>query len=68
MRILKNIFCFYAIALIFSALQVNAQTASEFFMLGNNAYKSGDYKKAVDCYESAIKQDLDTAEVRYWWL
>ena len=65
MKTLRNIFCFLAIALVFSALQVNAQTASEFFMLGNNAYKVGDYKKAVECYESAIKQDLDTAEVRY---
>lgn len=65
MRILKNIFCKLAIVLIFSALQVNAQTAEEFFMLGNSAYKSGDYKKAVECYESAINQKLDSAEVRY---
>ena len=48
-----------------SAVQLQAQTANEFFMLGNNAYKSGDYKRAVECYKSAIEQKLDSAEVRY---
>ncbi len=42
-----------------------AQSASEFFMLGNNAYKVGDYKKAVECYESAIEKEFDGAAVRY---
>ncbi len=42
-----------------------AQSASEFFMLGNNAYKAGDYKKAVECYESAIEKKFDGAAIRY---
>ncbi len=51
--------------LLLSANFVKAQSAEEFFMLGNNAYKSGDYKKAVECYESAIDKKFEGAEIRY---
>ncbi|MBE6411076.1 MAG: tetratricopeptide repeat protein [Opitutales bacterium] len=68
MILIKKIFCTISLMLIFSAIsavQLQAQTAHEFFMLGNNAYKSGDYKKAVECYESAIEQKFDSAELHY---
>ena len=42
-----------------------AQTADEFFMLGNNAYKNGDYARACENYENAAKAAQPTAELYY---
>jgi len=66
MKIPRNIFAFLAAAaMVFSACAASAQTAREFFILGNNAYKSGDYQKAKSCYEDAIAGGMDGANVRY---
>ena len=42
-----------------------AQTADEYFMLGNSAYKAEDYKKAVENYDLAAGEGLDTSELYF---
>ena len=42
-----------------------AQTADEFFALGNNAYRNGDYARANENYENAAKEAPPTAELYY---
>ena len=42
-----------------------AQTADEYFMLGNNAYKKGDFARAAENYEFAIKDGLDGAAAHF---
>lgn len=46
-------------------LAAGAQTAREYFMLGNSAYKSGDYERAVKNYESALENGFASAELHY---
>ena len=42
-----------------------AQTADEYFMLGNSAYKAEDYKKAAENYDLAAREGLDTSELYF---
>ena len=56
---------FLAIAAAVFCVESIAQTADEFFMLGNNAYKNGDYARACENYENAAKAAQPTAELYY---
>lgn len=47
------------------ALSLSAQTAQEYFKLGNNAYKSGDYSRAIDNYNDAKNAGMHSAELYY---
>ena len=42
-----------------------AQTADEYLMLGNSAYKAEDYKKAAENYDLAAREGLDTSELYF---
>lgn len=42
---------------------VSAQTAEEFFLLGNNAYKKGDFARAKENYSEAAKLGDPSAEL-----
>lgn len=64
MIFLTRIFLTSAAVFAFAAASL-AQTADEFFMLGNNAYKNGDYARANENYESAAKAAPPTAELYY---
>lgn len=55
----------YLAASICLASAASAQTAQEYFMLGNNAYKAGDYQRAAENYESALKNGFVSAELYY---
>ena len=55
----------YLAASICLASTASAQTAQEYFMLGNNAYKAGDYQRAAENYESALKNGFVSAELYY---
>ena len=44
--------------------ELQAQTADEYFMLGNNAYASGDFARAKENYMSADKEK-SAAEISY---
>ena len=60
---MKTFLC--TIIVFFSALCLSAQTAQEYFKLGNNAYKSGDYARAIDNYNDADKAGMRSAELYY---
>lgn len=62
MRIFRFIFLLFALA--FPAF-ANAQTADEFFMLGNTAYKNGEYARAKENYMDAMKAGGASAELSF---
>lgn len=65
MKSIFKIFFALAISAVCISPLAQAQTAEEFFMLGNNAYKAADYKKAVENYDRAAKAGLDTSELYF---
>ena len=52
-------------AAVFAAATAGAQTAREYFALGNNAYKAGDYARALENYSLAEKNGFDSAELYF---
>lgn len=58
-----------ALKILFAAVAIAqsapAQTADEYFMLGNSAYKAEDYKKAAENYDLAADGGLDTSELYF---
>ena len=68
---MQKIFNALKIAAAFAAAQfalaaaAPAQTAEEYFMLGNNAYKAGDFAKAERNYSDAEKLGLKSAELYF---
>lgn len=64
-RFYKTFYIFLFSLLLICCDSLFAQTADEFFMLGNNAYKKGDYKIALENYTSAIKGGARGAELYY---
>lgn len=55
----------FAALAICAASTLCAQTPEEYFMLGNSAYKAGDYQKAAENYGLAEKNGLKTAELYF---
>lgn len=52
-------------AALLAAATAGAQTAREYFALGNNAYKAGDYARALENYSLAEKNGFDSAELYF---
>lgn len=54
-----------AATLALCAVSLAAQTAQEYLMLGNSAYKKGDYAAAAEHYRSAIGRGGNSAELYF---
>jgi len=65
-RAFQKILIILTFAPILCLCQIStAQTADEHFMLGNNAYKNGDFARAKENYQNALKSSTPTAELYY---
>ena len=64
-NMLRMILGAFAALAICAASTLFAQTPEEYFMLGNSAYKAGDYQKAAENYGLAEKNGLKTAELYF---
>ncbi len=62
-KIMKLIgkYFFVALLLIFSVVNISAQSATEYYNYGAAYYKKGDYTNAIINWNSAISQDSDSA-------
>ncbi len=55
-----------SLALLFADVHsAQAQTAEEFFILGNRAYSAGDYKKAEENFDQALEKGGNSAQLHF---
>jgi tetratricopeptide (TPR) repeat protein len=63
---MKSTKLFFAIAVVLPALAAQAADLRSQLAIGRLHYQNGDFKKAAEHFELALKMDGNNAEIQYW--